>query len=168
MRHWLVSRLCQQQVSMWGCVSITPSPRARGEALPFGTRVEDLSLPSTNCSLHTGEGLTKQLLLFTQKFCPGAAENEGQLSGLPSALLVQPEQPSLDQDVPWQGYRAHSVLKLCIHGEDHPGSDLSCTQSHQPLAMPAEKQWLPLQPPTSPRQYVCHGWAARQGNGSAG
>lgn len=37
----------------------------RGEALPFGTRVEDLSLPSTNYCLHTGVGLTKQLLLCT-------------------------------------------------------------------------------------------------------
>lgn len=94
-----------------------PEPQGQlgREVLPFGTRVKDLSLPSTTCCLHMGAGLTKQLLLFTRSFCPGAAENEGQLSELPSALLAQPAHPSLDQDVPWQGCRADPVLKLCVH-----------------------------------------------------
>lgn len=95
-----------------------PEPQGqlgRGEALPVGTRVEDLSLPSTTCCLHRGARLSKQLLLFTQNFCPGAAENEGQLSELPSAPLAQPACPSSDQDVPWQGYGADPVLKLCVH-----------------------------------------------------
>lgn len=95
-----------------------PEPQGqlgRGEGLPFGTRVHDLSLPSTTCCLHIEAGLTKQWLLFTRNFCPGAAENEGQLSELPSALLAQLALPSSDQETPQQGYGADPFLKLCVH-----------------------------------------------------
>lgn len=95
-----------------------PEPQGqlgRGKALPFGTREGDLSLPSTTCCLHTGAGLAKQLLLFTRNFSPGAAENAGQLSELPSALPAQPAHPSLHQDVAQQGYGADALLKLCVH-----------------------------------------------------
>lgn len=79
-RRWPVSRLRQWQVSMCGCMSSTPSPSASwaGEKPgPWAPKLEDLSLPGTTCSLHTGAGLSKQLLHFTRNYRPGAAENEG-------------------------------------------------------------------------------------------
>lgn len=79
-RHWPVSRLCQRQVSMWGCLSGTPSPSAswaEEKPGPWAPKLEDLSLPGTTCSLYTGPGPSKKLLLFTRNYRPGAAENEG-------------------------------------------------------------------------------------------
>lgn len=79
-RHWPVSRLGQRQVSVWGCLSGTPSPSASWAEEKLGPRVlrvEDPSLPSGTRCLHTGAGLSKQLLLFTRNYCHGAAQNEG-------------------------------------------------------------------------------------------
>ena len=106
--------------SRCSCGGACPAPRAPGLA---GQRRSSShwyssggSVPSlSTCCLHTGAGLTKQLLLFTQNFCPGSAENEEQLLELPSAPLAQPAHPSSDQDVPRQGYGVGPVLKLCVH-----------------------------------------------------
>lgn len=166
---WRHRLLCQQQVSMWGCMSGTRIPSASWaeEKLgPWVLRVEDLSLPSTTRCLHTGAGLSKELLLSTRNYCPGAAENEGPtvrvtaiLPGSASVSLLVPgctmargmEQTLSLSSVPMRSSPilevswaapSHVRLWLCLLGNRHGAAAFAS-----------------LSPP---RSQVCRRWAAVQ------